>query len=92
MPKIKIARKHTKTETEIREILESIAGSLLTKYNLKGGWDTNVYKVSGTGVTGAFILEKDAINITVDLSLLLAPFKNKIETRIVERLDGLLNE
>ncbi len=48
--------------------------------------DKTEAKVKGKGFSGDFIVDESSVGIDVDLSFFAKPFKEKVETKINERL------
>lgn len=87
MAKIEITQGHALPKPEVRTRMEKVQAELTEKYGLAFAWDGETQmKVSGKGVKGTIQLGDTQVSVLLDLSLLLSPFKGKIESRLREQL------
>jgi putative polyhydroxyalkanoate system protein len=84
-------KKHALSGAEARKTAEILADRLAAEYNAKWQWQDNDLKLTAKGVHGLLHVGHDMVDIKVDLGMVLRPFRGKIENRIKEELDDILD-
>jgi putative polyhydroxyalkanoate system protein len=91
MPKLNIEQAHSLPIDEVRKRLESLATRLAEKYGIEASWVSNTEaKVKRTGVTGSITCSDSMVRVFLDLSFVLAPLKDKVESRVRQELESCL--
>lgn len=70
---------------------ERIAGKLASEYNATCHWKNDNLKFSSRGVNGRLHVGHDAVEVKVNLGLMLLPFRARIESGIIAQLDDILS-
>ena len=93
MPKFTIEQRHTLGPSEARQRLDGLCARLAEKYGLEAKWKSDQEAViKGSGATGNILCRADGVALTVDLSFMLAPLRDRIESRIRRELSACLAE
>jgi len=87
MPTIKISRKHHLPRAEARAHVEKLAGKLQQQLDASYHWDGDTLRFSRTGASGTIEVKPDSVEVEVKLSMVLSPFKGKVEKAVTEYLD-----
>ena len=87
MSEIHIRRTHNLSADKVRAGAERIAAELQQRFQLETGWEDNQLVFSRTGLTGTLQVEPEAIEIRLQLGLLLSVFRRQMETEIHRFLD-----
>ena len=90
MSNIHIKRRHRLPPGELRERVEHIAQDLRSKLNADYAWKGDSLQFKRAGVSGSIDIAEDAIELNIELGLLLSPMKGKIEETINKNLDQAL--
>jgi|TARA_R110000850_G_scaffold42609_3_gene109261 putative polyhydroxyalkanoate system protein len=91
MSVITVSRPHTLEFDEIKAIAEEVVVKLSEEYGVKYHWENETVKFKGAGAKGKMMLSTSRVDLKMELSFLLTPFKTKIENSITRRLDDLLS-
>ena len=67
-----------------------MAETLGRKFGLKGDWDGDVLRFSGTGVTGTVTVSPTELHVAATLGLMLKAMKGSIEQAVARELDEIL--
>ncbi len=87
MPKVRIEHAHSLPLPEVRQRLQGLADKLSEKYGIEAKWiSEREADVKRTGVTGKILIAEDKVTVALDLSFVLSPLKEKVETRVREQL------
>jgi putative polyhydroxyalkanoate system protein len=93
MPKVRIEHAHSLPLPEVKKRLQMLADKLSEKYGIEAKWvSDHEADVKRTGVTGKITTTADKVTVALDLSFVLSPLKEKIETRVKEQLQKSLSE
>lgn len=87
MPKIDIRRPHQLSLPDARAVVDQVAARMHDKFGMEGQWQGDSLRFSRPGVTGAITVDSDAIHVTAELGMLLAPLKGMLEQEIRRKLD-----
>ena len=87
MPKIDIRRPHALSIPEARAVVDQVAASMREKFGMDGTWEGDTLRFSRPGVTGSIAVDSDAIQVTAELGMMLAPLKGMVEQEIRRKLD-----
>lgn len=87
MPTIRITRPHQLSHDEVRAHVEGLAVELHQQLDASYHWDGDTLRFSRSGASGWIEVGKDSVVVEVKLSMLLGPFKHKIEHAVNEYLD-----
>ena len=90
MSHIVIQRAHSLGLEQVRVLAETLAVHLAERYQLAYHWQEDALHFKRTGVKGQIDLAADAIQVQVQLGLLLAMMKSQLEQAIAEQLDEAL--
>ena len=91
MPKLNIEQAHSLPLEEVRKRLQGLADKLSEKYGINAEWVSQTEaKVKRTGVTGSISCSDKKVSVLLDLSFMLAPMKEKIESRVRRELETCL--
>ncbi len=87
MPSIEIHRPHQMSMSDAHAIVEKVAARMNEKFGMQGRWEGEVLKFSRQGVNGTITVGSDAVQVSAQLGLMLAPLKGMIEQEIRRKLD-----
>ena len=91
MPKLNIEQAHALPLDEVKKRLQTLADRLSEKYGIEAKWLTHTEaSVKRTGVTGKITCSDDKVTVFLDLSFVLSPLKDKVESRIKQELQTCL--
>ncbi len=87
MPTIEISRSHGLSLPEAHERIEKVGRKLAAKHGLSGNWTGEKrYEFKRTGVKGRVLLREGEVSVRVELSMLLAAIRGKVEQKLKESL------
>lgn len=87
MSVIHISRPHNQDLAHAKVYAEEIAQSLSDKFGVKYRWDDLTVSFKGAGAKGRMTIEHQELEIHMELSFMLRPFKGRIEQEIHRHLD-----
>jgi len=87
MATISIKREHHLSADEVREHVEELAQKLAQELEASYQWDGDVLRFKRTGASGVIEIRDNELWVEVELSMMLRPFKSKIERSINDYLD-----
>ena len=87
MPKIDIRRPHQLPIAEARAVVDQVAARMRDKFGMDGRWEGDTQRFSLPGVNGSIAVGSDAIQVTAELGMMLAPLKGMVEQEIRRKLD-----
>ncbi len=88
MPKISISRNHSLPASVIKQRIVDLGEKLQAKYQAKTSWEGDrQMNVKGPGVSGKLAISDSAVDVNLDIGLLLSPMKGKIEEALTKELD-----
>jgi putative polyhydroxyalkanoate system protein len=87
MPTISISRPHDLSHDEVREHIEELAGELQEQFDASYRWEGDTLHFSRSGANGVIEVTPDAVKVVVKLSMVMSPFKGKVEKAVTEYLD-----
>ena len=92
MPKVTIEQRHQLEAKDVRERLDALNVRLAEKYGIEATWrsDTEATVKRSPGATGSIRCAPDCVTIQLELSFLLGPMKERIESRIRRELADAL--
>jgi putative polyhydroxyalkanoate system protein len=92
MAKLTIEQAHTLSLDEVKKRLQALADRLSQKYGVDARWVTDCEAhVKRTGVSGKITCSESKVTVALDLSFMLSPIKEKIETRVRQELQSTLS-
>lgn len=91
MSVIVVSRPHNLEFDQVRAIAEEVMVGLAEEFGVKYHWENETVKFKGAGANGRMMLSPESVDLKMELSFLLIPFKSKIENSITRRLDELLS-
>lgn len=91
MSVITVSRSHSLEYDAVKSIAEEVVVNLAEEFGVKYHWENETVKFKGAGAKGKMMLSANSVDLTMELSFLLTPFKSKIENNITRRLDELLS-
>ncbi len=95
MADISIRRSHNLGLEQVKTITQKVITSVQSEFpslvsDIQWNSTQTEAKVKGKGFTGVFSFDATQVSINVDLSMLVRPFKGKVEEKINGRLDEYL--
>lgn len=87
VPKIDIRRPHQLSIAEARAVVDQVAARMREKFGMDGQWEGDTLRFSRPGVNGSIAVGSDAIQVTAELGMMLAPLKGMVEQEIRRKLD-----
>ena len=87
MPTVRISRTHHLDHDQVRTLVEKLADELHKQLDADYHWDGDVLRFSRTGASGTIVVKPASVEVEVKLSMLLSPFKGKVEQAVSEYLD-----
>jgi putative polyhydroxyalkanoate system protein len=84
---IVVRRQHRLDAVEVRRLAEAIARRVQRQYGGHFGWDGDRLSFSRVGASGHVAVGKRAVEVLVDIGLLLRPLRSRIEREIHGVLD-----
>lgn len=91
MADIKISRKHSLDESELRPQLEKLADEMANKFGIRSDFQGNVVRLSGNTIkSGTVSWTSDTLSIELTLVLMGKMFKNPIQKAIEERMNDIV--
>lgn len=92
MPKLNIEHPHSLPLDEVKKRLQALAERLSGKYGIEASWisptEANVKRTPG--VTGKITCNDTKVTVFLDLSFMLSPLKDKIDSRVRKELESCL--
>ena len=71
--------------------MQALAERLSGKYGIEANWiSTTEANVKRTGVTGKITCTDSKVTVFLDLSFMLSPVKEKVESRVRRELDAAI--
>jgi putative polyhydroxyalkanoate system protein len=91
MPKLNIEHPHALPVEEVKKRLQTLADKLAEKYGISAKWTSErEAEVKRTGVSGKITCSESKVTVFLDLSFVLSPLKEKIESRVKRELESSL--
>lgn len=91
MPKLQIEQSHSLPLEEVKKRLQDLADSLAAKYGIEANWVSETEaNVKRTGVTGKILCTAEKVSVFLDLSFVLSPMRDKVESRVRQKLSECL--
>lgn len=91
MPRIKHQQPHSLAPDEARRRLQELMDRFGQKYGFRTSWVGNgSVDVKGRGVSGSMTVSEREVLVDLNLSLLLAPFRSKIQDGIARQIEQAL--
>jgi putative polyhydroxyalkanoate system protein len=91
MAKLNIEQAHSLPVEEVKKRLQSLADKLAEKYGINAKWTSDrEADIKRTGVSGKITCTDSKVTVFLDLSFMLNPLKEKIETRVKKELQTAL--
>jgi len=84
---IVVRRKHGLPPAEARQLLTDVARDLQKKYGGTVKWDGPTMRFTRPGASGHVQISDGAVEVVVDVGLLLRPLSSRIEREITTFLD-----
>jgi putative polyhydroxyalkanoate system protein len=89
MPTVSMQKKLNMTNDEALVKVEEAADQLAEKYGLMINWLDNCASIRGPSVDGTLKVEDSVMDLRLELGMLAAPFKGKIEAAVEEYFQRL---
>lgn len=86
MSTIHIKQAHSEDQAHARQHANETVEALADKFGMKYQWQEDTVKFSGAGAKGFMSVAPGVVEIKIELSLMLRPFKGKIEQEITKHL------
>jgi putative polyhydroxyalkanoate system protein len=90
MPTIRIRRSHQLPHDEVCAHVEELAAELQQQLDADYHWEDDTLCFSRTGANGFIAVKPDTVEVEVKLSMMLSPFKGKVEKAVTDYLDKTL--
>jgi putative polyhydroxyalkanoate system protein len=91
MAKVNIEHPHALPLDEVKKRLQGLADRLSEKYGIAARWVSDrEAEVKRTGVSGKITCHDTKVTVFLDLSFVLTPLKEKIESRDKKELEASL--
>ena len=91
MAKLNIEQTHALPVDEVKKRLQALADRLSEKYGISARWTSDrEAEIKRTGVSGKITCNDSKVTVFLDLSFVLNPLKEKIETRVKKELQACL--
>ena len=91
MAKLNIEQAHSLPVDEVKKRLQSLADRLSEKYGINAKWVSDrEAEVKRTGVSGKITCHDAKVTVFLDLSFMLNPLKERIESRVKRELETCL--
>ncbi|TNC81612.1 MAG: poly(3-hydroxybutyrate) depolymerase [Oleiphilus sp.] len=87
MSVIQLSRAHDQDLAHAKAYAEEIAQSLSEKFGVKYQWDDLIVSFKGAGAKGYLSIADQHVEVRMELSFMLRPFKGRIEQEINRHLD-----
>jgi len=87
MPNIRIKRRHDMPRDEVKRHVDRLADDLKERLQAECRWQGDSLCFTRSGASGQIDVTDDSVTVDVKLGLLLAPFKDSVETAVREYLD-----
>ena len=87
MAKIDIRRANKLPIPQARAAVDLVAARMRDKLGVEGQWHGDTLQFSRPGVSGTIAVSTDAIQVHVELGLMLSPLKGMVEQEIRAKLD-----
>ncbi|MDX1457641.1 MAG: polyhydroxyalkanoic acid system family protein [Marinobacter sp.] len=91
MAVIDVHRSHSLDHEHARQAAEALAQDLSREFDVHYQWDGDVMRFKRSGVKGQLNITPADIHVHLELSLLLRPFKARIEQEIHSQLSQLID-
>ena len=82
MATIDIKRAHSIGKDKAREATQQIADRLKAKMDVTYRWEGDTLKFERTGASGTIKVSDTAVEVAVDLNMMLRPMKGKVQEKI----------
>lgn len=90
MSRIHVIREHRIGLAAARAEIDRIAQRVQEEFGAHYDWDGDTLNFARPGVSGHITVTDDAIDLFIQLGLLLTPMRHHIEERIVGKIDRAL--
>lgn len=91
MPRIRYSQQHSLETEEARRRLQRLMDRFGQRFGFRTSWvGTRAADVKGRGVSGSMTLGDGEVLIDLNISLLLTPFKSRIEQGIASQVEQAL--
>jgi putative polyhydroxyalkanoate system protein len=87
MPRIDIHRPHQLSIAEARAVVDKVAARMREKFGMDGKWQGDSLEFSRSGASGSIHVGEHAIQVVVELGMMLSPLRGMIEQEIRHKLD-----
>jgi putative polyhydroxyalkanoate system protein len=87
MPRIDIRRPHQLSIAEARAVVDKVAARMREKFGMDGKWQGDSLEFSRSGASGSIHVGEHAIQVVVELGMMLSPLRGMIEQEIRHKLD-----
>ncbi|WP_372860598.1 polyhydroxyalkanoic acid system family protein [Spongiibacter sp.] len=83
MSTISLSQRHSKSEADVREMLEALAKKLDERYQLKARWlSERELELKRSGIQGVLQLLEGEVKVDIRLGMVMKPFKSKIRDEL----------
>jgi putative polyhydroxyalkanoate system protein len=82
MSRVVIRQKHNKSDDEVREIIEDVEKTLISRYDVRTRWRANEVRFSRPGIDGELCMEPGCVVIRMKLGIMLGIYSRTIQTEL----------
>ncbi len=83
MSTISLSQRHSKSESDVREMLEGLAEKLGERYEMKHRWlSDRELELKRSGIQGVLQLLDGEVKVDIRLGMMMKPFKSKIRDEL----------
>lgn len=90
MSRIDITRQHTMDHEHAQRVADELAREMESHYEMEWGWKGETLWIRRTGVKGEVAVKPSQIQVHLELSMMLRPFRGRIEAEVARQLDDIL--
>lgn len=87
MSVVRISRDHTQGIESARSHADQIVDQLSEKFGINYRWDGDTVNFKGAGAKGFMSISSTHVELKIELSFMLRPFKSRIEQEVNQNLD-----
>lgn len=92
MATIHLRRQHRLGASRARGLADDIARQLERDYGVTHRWRNSVLQFRRSGISGRLQVAEDALDLRLELGMMMRPFRDRIEAAVATRLDALLDD
>lgn len=91
MSKISLSQRHTKSDEEVRDMLNGLADKLSSRFDMKTRWRSDrELEVKRSGIEGVLQLLDGEVRVDIQLGMMMKPFKSRIRDELAKAMEEKL--